>query len=152
MILLSYLTVMPINDSMDIAPSLRAVLIRLARELRREIHSLGVTNGQVSLLVAIDQTPGITATMLAEHERISAAAMSGQLKHLEVAGLIKRERAVDRRRVGVTITRDGTRVLRSVRQKRTAWLTQRLAGLSASEREAIERAIEPLEKLLGAGR
>ena len=152
MILLSYLTVMPINDSMDIAPSLRAVLIRLARELRREIHSLGVTNSQVSLLVAIDQTPGITASTLAEHERISAAAMSGQLKHLEVAGLIKRERATDRRRVGVTITRDGTRVLRSVRQKRTAWLTQRLAGLTPAEREAIERAIEPLEKLLGARR
>src|ERR1700689_1614192 len=143
---------MPINDPIDIAPSPRAVLIRLARELRREIHSLGVTNSQVSLLVAIDQTPGITASTLAERERISAAAMSGQLKHLEAAGLITRERATDRRRVGLTITRVGTGVLRSVRQKRTAWLTQRLAGLTPGEREAIERAIEPLEKLLGAGK
>ena len=143
---------MPLSDPMDIAPSLRAVLIRLARELRREIHSLGVTNSQVSLLVAIDQTPGITASTLAEGERISAPAMSGQLKHLEAAGLISRERATDRRRVGVTITRDGTRVLRSVRQKRTAWLTQRLAGLTPAEREAIERAIKPLEKLLGSGK
>jgi DNA-binding MarR family transcriptional regulator len=143
---------MPNSDLMDIAPSLRAVLIRLARELRREIHSLGVTNSQVSLLVAIDQAPGITASVLAERERISAAAMSGQLKHLEATGLISRERATDRRRVGLTITRDGTRVLRSVRQKRTAWLSQRLAGLTAAEREAIERAIEPLEKLLEAGK
>ena len=143
---------MPINDSMNLAPNLRAVLIRLARELRREIHSLGVTNSQVSLLVMIDQTPGITASALAERERISAAAMSGQLKHLEAAGLIMRERAADRRRVGLTITRAGTGVLRSVRQKRTAWLTQRLAGLTANEREAIERAIEPLEKLLGEGK
>jgi DNA-binding MarR family transcriptional regulator len=133
---------------MELAGSLRTVLIRLARELRREIHSLGVTSGQVSVLVAIDQTPGITASTLADREHISAAAMSGQLKQLESAGLITRERATDRRRVGVTITRDGTRVLRSVRQKRTAWLTQRLAGLRPTEREAIERAIEPLEKLL----
>jgi DNA-binding MarR family transcriptional regulator len=141
--------VLPINESVELAGSLRTVLIRLARELRREIHSLGVTSGQVSLLVAIDQTPGITASMLADRERISAAAMSGQLKQLEGAGLITRERATDRRRVGVTITRGGISVLRSVRKKRTAWLTQRLAGLTPAEREAIERAIEPLEKLLG---
>jgi hypothetical protein len=50
--------------------------------------------------------------------------------------------------VGLTITRDGTKVVRSVRQKRTAWLTQRLATLSPTEREAVERAIGPLEKLL----
>jgi DNA-binding MarR family transcriptional regulator len=140
--------VLPINESMELAGSLRTVLLRLARELRRESHSLGVTSGQVSVLVAIEQAPGITASTLADRERISAAAMSGQLKQLENAGLIARERATDRRRVGVTITRDGTRVLRSVRQKRTAWLTQRLAGLTPAERDAIERAIEPLEKLL----
>jgi DNA-binding MarR family transcriptional regulator len=75
--------------------------------------------------------------------------MSGHLKRLDAAGLIARTREADRRRVGLTITRDGTRVLRSVRQRRTAWLTRRLAGLTPGEREAIERAIEPLEKLLG---
>ena len=141
--------IQPINDSMELAGSLRTVLLRLARELRHEIHSLGVTGGQVSLLVAIERSPGITASALAELERVSAAAMSGHLKRLEDAGLIARARGTDRRRVGLTITRDGTRVLRSVRQKRTAWLTRRLAGLTHSEREAIERAIEPLEKLLG---
>jgi DNA-binding MarR family transcriptional regulator len=148
MVLLSYLMVQPINESMELAGSLRTVLIRLARELRREIHSLGVTSGQVSVLVAIGQTPGITASTLADREHISAAAMSGQLKQLETAGLITGERATDRRRVGLTITRDGTRVLRSVRKQRTAWLTQRLDGLTPGEREAVERAIEPLEKLL----
>lgn len=134
---------------MELAGSLRTVLLRLARELRREIHSLGVTGGQVSLLVAIERSPGITASELAELERVSAPAMSGHLKRLEASGLIARTRGADRRRVGLTITRDGTKVLRSVRQKRTAWLTQRLAELTAIEREAIEQAIEPLAKLLG---
>jgi DNA-binding MarR family transcriptional regulator len=138
-----------VNDSTELAGSLRTVLLRLARELRHEIHSLGVTGGQVSLLVAIDRRPGITASALAELERVSAAAMSGHLKRLEAAGLIARTREADRRRVGLTVTRDGARVLRSVRQRRTAWLTRRLAGLEPGEREAIERAIEPLQKLLG---
>jgi DNA-binding MarR family transcriptional regulator len=76
--------------------------------------------------------------------------MSGQLTRLERAGLIARDRDTDRRRYGLTVTPAGAKVLRSVRQRRTAWLTQRLAGLSPSEREAIERAIGPLEKLLDA--
>ena len=51
-----------VNDPMTIAGRLRPVLLRLARELRREIHSLGVTGGQVSLLSAIQHNPGITAS------------------------------------------------------------------------------------------
>ena len=53
-----------VNDPMTIAGRLRPVLLRLARELRREIHSLGVTGGQVSLLASIQHNPGITATQL----------------------------------------------------------------------------------------
>ena len=49
------------------AGRLRPVLLRLARELRREIHSLGVTGGQVSLLASIKHNPGITATELSLH-------------------------------------------------------------------------------------
>ncbi len=69
-----------VNESDDIcANRLRPVLLRLARELRREIHSLGVTGGQVSLLAPIKHNPGITASELAERERISAPGMSGHL-------------------------------------------------------------------------
>ena len=48
---------------MTIADRLRPVLLRLSRELRREIHSLGVTGGQVTLLIQIKKSPGITATI-----------------------------------------------------------------------------------------
>ncbi len=140
------------TDSTAIAGELRTVLLRLARELRREIHSLGVTGGQVSLLALIKQSPAITASQLAEHERVSAAAMSGQLAKLEAAGLIARARATDRRRIGLTVSPAGDRVLRSVRQKRTAWLTKRLDTLTDAERDAIEQALEPLQKLLAEGR
>src|SRR5436190_22857417 len=109
-----------VNDSLTISNRLRPVLLRLARHLRREIHSIGVTGGQVTLLVSIRAQPGITARELADRERISAAGMSGHLVRLEAAGLIRRERAADRRRVGLFVTEDGDRVLRPVRKKRTA--------------------------------
>jgi len=137
-----------VNDSLTIANRLRPTLLRLSRHLRREIHSIGVTGGQVSLLIAIKTHPGITARELADRERVSAPGMSGQLVRLEVAQLIRRERAADRRRIGLFITPDGDRVLRSVKKKRTAWLSARLDNLTAEERDAIEAALPALERLL----
>ena len=137
-----------VNDSLTTANRLRPVLLRLARHLRREIHSIGVTSGQVSLLIAIKKTPGITASALAEAERISAPAMSAQLGRLEGSKLIRRERGTDRRRVGLFVTEEGDRVLRSVKKRRTAWLSSRLDRLSDEERAALDAALPALERLL----
>jgi DNA-binding MarR family transcriptional regulator len=137
-----------VNDPITIANRLRPVLLRLARELRREIHSLGVTGGQVSLLSQVKHNPGITASELAERERVSAPGMSGHLVRLEAANLIERRRANDRRRIGLYLTSEGAKVLRSVRSKRTAWLAARLERLEPSERERIEDALDALEKLM----
>jgi DNA-binding MarR family transcriptional regulator len=143
------------NESARIRPAalaneLRPVLLRLARELRREVHSLGVTGGQVTLLVQIKMSPGITASELAERERVSAPGMSGHIARLESAGLIERTRAADRRRIGLTLTEAGEQVLADVKRRRTAWLAARLENLTAGERESIEAALPALEKLLEA--
>jgi DNA-binding MarR family transcriptional regulator len=137
-----------VNDPMTLANRLRPVILRLGRELRREIHSLGVTGGQVSLLISIKQQPGITAAELAERERVSAPGMSGQLVRLEAAGLIERVRAADRRRIGLFLTDEGDKVLRSVRKRRTAWLVARLERLEPEERERVDAAMDALERLL----
>ena len=137
-----------VNDPITIANRLRPVLLRLARELRREIHSLGVTGGQVSLLSQIKHNPGITASELADRERVSAPGMSGHLVRLEAANLIERQRASDRRRIGLYLTSEGAKVLRSVRSRRTAWLSARLERLEPAERERIEDALDGLEKLM----
>jgi DNA-binding MarR family transcriptional regulator len=140
-----------VKESREIANELRPVLLRMARELRREIHSLGVSGGQVSVLAAIKRQPGITAARIAEVERISAPAMSNHLARMEQAGLIERTRGgLDKRRVGLSLTAEGEKVIRSVRQKRTAWLAARLDKLTAEERSAVDKAIAPLERLLEA--
>jgi len=136
-------------DTTELANRLRPVLLKLARELRREIHSLGVTGGQVSLLVAIKHSPGIGVRELAARERISVPGMSKFIGRLEQAGLVKGEPvAGDKRRVGLTLTTAGHRVLRSVRSKRTAWLAARLRTLDGEQLEALDAAIEPLTLLL----
>ena len=120
----------------------------LGRELRREGQALGVTAAQVSLLEAIRRDPGVTATDLAERERVSAAAMSGQLVRLEASRLIVRTRAADRRRIGLTLTPEGEKLVKSVRSRRTSLLAERLERLTPEQRDRIEVALGSLEALL----
>src|SRR6266511_2224498 len=102
-------------DPTTIANRLRPVLLHLNRQLRREIHSLGVTGGQVSLLVQIKYHPGIGIRELAALERISVPGMSKFISRLEQAGLVQRAPVEgDQRRVGLTLTPAGHKVLRSV--------------------------------------
>jgi DNA-binding MarR family transcriptional regulator len=133
-------------DPLDVANRLRPVLLHLSRHLRRETHALGLTSGQASVLAAIRSTPGIGVNELAAREGMAAPSMSGHVDRLEAAGLVARLRAEsgDRRRVGLTVTRDGVRALDDVRRRRTAWLAQRLKNLDPGELDRIDAAIEAL--------
>ncbi len=136
-------------DPLVVANELRPVLLRLARELRKETEQLGVTSRQVTLLWLVRSNPGLSLRELAAEEGISAPALSGHVDRLENAKLIDRVRdARDRRRVGLTLTDDGERLLKRVRARRTTWLADRLRGLEDDEVAAIEAAIEPLGRLL----
>ncbi|HEX5801325.1 MAG TPA: MarR family transcriptional regulator [Gaiellaceae bacterium] len=136
-------------DPLAVANRLRPVLLRLARELRRESEDLGVTSRQVTLLWLIRSRPGLSLRELAAEERISAPALSGHVDRLVKAGLLERVREVDdRRRVGLTLTEEGTRLLRRVRARRTSWLADHLRELEPGDIDAIEAAIEPLGRLL----
>jgi DNA-binding MarR family transcriptional regulator len=139
-------------DTLSIADRLRPVLLQVGRELRREARDVGVSPEQVALLVAIKYKPGIGVRELAARERVSPPALSNHVDRLERDGLVSRTPdTADRRRVGLTLTDEGQRVLRRVRSRRTAWLATRLRGLSPDELEAVEAAIEPLSQLLREG-
>jgi DNA-binding MarR family transcriptional regulator len=137
------------SDPVITANDLRPVLLQLNRQLRRELAPLGITGGQAALLHLVRKHPGIGVRELAKREGVSAAAMSTALTRLEAAGLLRRTRAhADRRRVGLELTDEGARVLRSARSRRTAWLAARLKRLAPDEIDAVERAIGPLRRLL----
>jgi DNA-binding MarR family transcriptional regulator len=136
-------------EPLAVANRLRPALLKVARELRRESHALGVTGGQVSLLFQIQQNRGIGVRDLAALERISPASMSSHVDRLERAGLILRTPdPSDRRRQGLSLSGEGERVLRSVKSRRTAWLAARLQQLTPEELVAVDAAVEPLLTLL----
>ena len=120
------------DPALTLANDLRPIVLRVARELRKETEQFGVTARQVTLLWLVKRSPGLTLRALAAEEAISAPALSGHVDRLERAGLLVRVRsAVDRRRVGLELTTEGERLLRSVRERRTAWLAERLGGARA---------------------
>jgi DNA-binding MarR family transcriptional regulator len=140
----------PAPDPLTVANRLRPVLVHLGRHLRREIDTLGVTSGQLSLLSTIRAEPGIGVSELAARERTSAPTMCAHIDRLEGAGLVSRTRGggPDRRRVGLAVTEEGTRVLHAARSRRTAWLASRLRAAGDDELRILEAAIEPLSRLL----
>jgi DNA-binding MarR family transcriptional regulator len=136
-------------DATKVAEELRPIVLRLARELRREAETLGVTSTQVALLGSIKTRPGLSLRELAAVEGISAPALSGLVDRLEQAGLIRRVRAADdRRRVGLDLTPEGRKLLRRVTARRTSWLATRLEELEPAELERIVEALEPLRRLV----
>jgi len=137
-------------NPLDVANRIRPVLLHLNRHLRREVHTSGVSAGQLSLLSAICDNPSIGVAELAAREGTSMPSVSAHLDRLEAAGLVTRRQAErDKRRVDLEVTPEGLRVLRVIRTKRTAWLAARLETLSEADLATIEAAIGPLEALLG---
>jgi len=137
------------SSAVSVANRLRPVLLRLARELRREARAFGVTGGQAAQLAAVERRGRIGLGELAAGEGVSAPAMSKHVDRLEQAGLVSRVpgSSGDRRRVEIELTVEGQRVLRRVRSHRTAWLAARLDQLGPSELATIDAAIEPLAAL-----
>ena len=133
-----------------VATELRPVLLRLARELRKETEQLGITARQATLLWLVKRRPGLSLAELAAEEGISPPAMSGHVDRLERAGFIERIRSSDdRRRVGLRLTDDGQKLMRRVRARRTTWLSDRLGALDPAELDAIGAAVPALSRLLG---
>ena len=120
------------------------MLLRLARNLRRETEALGVTSHQATLLALVQARPGLSLRELASEEGISAPSLSGHVDRLEGAGLLRRVRSSDdRRRVGLELTAEGTALLKRIRARRTTWLAERARRPPRRRARALERALCP---------
>jgi DNA-binding MarR family transcriptional regulator len=110
-----------------------------------------VTGGQASLLGTLRAHPEYGVGELAALERVSAPAMTQYLDRLERAGLIRRDRSTDdARRVRLLLTEQGHAALDAIRNRRTAWLAERIDALSPGDRDVLAEAADVLERLIGA--
>jgi DNA-binding MarR family transcriptional regulator len=94
----------------------------------------------------------LTPSELALRERIQRPTATRVLARLEEAGLVERTPdPADRRSSLVSSTAAGLALLDAVRDRKDAYLAQRLDRLSPEDLAALERAADILERVLEEG-
>ena len=127
---------------------LRLVVTRLARRLRQQGET-SASPTQLAALATIERDGPLTLGELAAVERVQPPTITAAVGRLEQRGLVRRlVDPGDRRVARVEITAPGRRLLEQSRSRKTAYLEQRLAALSADDRATLERAAGILERLL----
>lgn len=138
------------TDAGLLAAELRVAIMRTSRRVRAEGASREISPGQYSVLVGVVDGAR-TSGQLAEREQIQAPSMTRIVNGLVAAGFVTREaNPQDGRQVLVQITSAGTAVLQQARSRRTQWLAQRVAALTAEERATLHQAALILTEMSGS--
>jgi DNA-binding MarR family transcriptional regulator len=136
-------------EDTDLPHRLARLVVRLARELRWESADIGVSSADGITLFDLRRRPGSGVSDLARTAGVTRSVVSERLKRLEADGLVARDTSpqTDRRRVGFVVTPGGQVALKHMARVRRNQMAARLAWLSPQDRQAIENAVEALERL-----
>ncbi|TLM84063.1 MarR family winged helix-turn-helix transcriptional regulator [Pseudarthrobacter sp. NamE5] len=133
-----------------LAIELRTAVMRTSRRLRVEATGDVITPGQYTVLALLDGNGPQTLRGLAESEHVQAPSMTRIVNALvEQRFATRSAHPDDGRQVHVDITDAGRAVLAEARDQRTAWLAQRVAGLSEEDRETLSRAAHIMQEMSG---
>ena len=132
----------------ELATVIRPALLRLTRLIRLQRVDTSVTLGQLSALGALEKQGAMSPRELAAFERVQPPSMTKILAGLEERGLIRRSpHPTDGRQAVIDLTGEGHALIDSERRSRDAWLAQRLATLSETERALLCDVLPVLDKL-----
>jgi DNA-binding MarR family transcriptional regulator len=147
------MTVTRTRTDAGLATALRISVSRLARRLRAQRATSGMTEAvlsetQLAALSALEAHHAMTPGELADHEKVQPPSMTRVIAVLTERELVaKSAHPTDRRQVILTVTDEGRAVVHRVRRRKDAWLDQRLAELTEAERATLRAAVPILEKL-----
>lgn len=140
-------TTTPSTD-LALAARLRLAITRTARRLRQEADA-HLTPSQVAALATIEKRGPLTPSELADVERIQRPTATRVAAYLTERGLVQRADDPRDGRVSLlSVSEQGQALLDEVRSRKNAYLADRMDGLSAGDRAALERAADVLERIL----
>lgn len=130
-----------------LAIDLRTAVMRTSRRLRIEATGDVITPGQYTVLAHLNAGPQ-SLRELADREHVQAPSMTRIVNALTEQGFVSRQaNPADGRQVQISITDPGREVLAEARSQRTAWLAQRVAGLSDEDRLTLSRAARIMQEM-----
>jgi len=137
------------GEMREMATRLHAVSIRLLRQLRREDDGSGLSAPRLSALSVIAFAGPLSLAELAAAEQVRPPTMSRIVDALLEAKLVTRQADPnDRRAVSIAATAKGVRFMEAGRERRIRALVDRLGPLADSERRALARGVEILERVV----
>jgi len=133
----------------ETADRLHSAAIHLLRRLRVRDRESGVGPAQLSALSVLVLGGGPRSLgELAEAEQVRPPTMSRIVAGLVRAGLVRRGKTEDGRRIRLVATAKGTRILQEGRLRRVESLARAVSSLSNEDREQLGGIIEVLEKVI----
>src|ERR1044072_4396494 len=132
----------------DVAARVHSTAIRLLRTLRREDDGSGLSAPRLSALSVIVFGGPMALAELAAAAQVKPPTMSRIVDALVERRLVTRiAKPGDRRSVEIAATREGVHLLEAGRERRVGALVARLRKLADSERRALARGVEILERV-----
>jgi DNA-binding MarR family transcriptional regulator len=136
------------NADADAVGRLRAVVGRLARQLRGTQAGAGLTPTQISVLFSVARRGPLRLSELAELEGLNPTMLSRVIAQLADDGLLSRATDPDDRRAAVVDATDrGRRLRERIHRERNELLGAELDGLSPAARASLLAALPALEAL-----
>jgi DNA-binding MarR family transcriptional regulator len=133
----------------ETADRLHSAAIHLLRRLRVRDRESGVGPAQLSALSVLVLGGGPRSLgELAEAEQVRPPTMSRIVAGLVRAGLVRRGKTEDGRRVRLEATAKGTQILQEGRWRRVESLAHAVSSLSEEDRQKLGGIIEVLEKVI----
>lgn len=134
-----------------LASELRLAVMRLRRRLATERHpDNDLSLGAMAVLAGLCRRGEMTLGALADFERVQPPSMTRTVNCLEKGGYVARRPSdTDRRQVLIAVTDLGRATVAADRERRDAWLAQRLGDLSADERAVLRAAVPVFERIAG---
>lgn len=136
------------NAADETAARLHKAAIRLLRMARRQDDASGLSAPRLSALSVIVFSGPLSLAALAAEEQVRAPTMTRIVEALVQAKLVTRDPdPADRRMVRIAATDEGRALLDEGRRRRVGAIADRLARLADSERRALERGVDLIERL-----
>ena len=137
------------KERSEVADRLGMAITRLARLLRQQAVD-DLTPTMRAAVGTIAREGPLTLGELAASEQVAPPTITKVVAKLEDRGLVEREGDPTDRRVARVVLSDlGVRWLEADRQRRHAWLADRIDKLDATDRDGLVRAVSAIESLIG---
>lgn len=140
----------PRADVLAVADRLHSTAIHLLRRVRKQDSNTGIGPAQLSALSVLIFGGPKTLGQLASAEQVKPPTMSRIVEGLRRAHLIHIDRnCQDARRISISPTPKGVRLLHEGRQRRIEYLAAHLHAVTTEELGQLASATTILERLLG---